>query len=72
MGPFEMVVAIVAITVIGGIAREFMKKSQVNNTDIKDILDRLERLEALDDRVQTLEKIVTDKKEDLKQKIDSL
>jgi len=72
MGPFEMVVAIVFITMVGGVAREYMKRKEVRTDELDDIQERLSRLESLVDRVQALETIVTDGKEDLKRKIDSL
>ncbi len=72
MGPFEMVVFIVAITVIGGITREYLKRQEVKGGDLDAINERLEQMEKLEERVQVLESIVTNPKEDLKRKIDEL
>ena len=73
MGPFEMVVAIVAIVMFAGIIREFAKRRHDGESDsIQQLSDRVAKLESLEARVQTLETIVTDKKEDLKRKIDAL
>ncbi|PCK07892.1 MAG: hypothetical protein COA42_11915 [Alteromonadaceae bacterium] len=72
MGPFEMVVSIVAIGVLGGIVKVFLSKSEVKNTEIQALSKRLDKLEALEERIQTLETIVTDGKADLRREIDSL
>lgn len=73
MGPFEMVVALVAIGVGGSVIRDIIKRTQhTGKADIKEIHERLSRLEDLEERICVLEKVVTDPKEKLKEEINSL
>jgi len=67
---FIFVLLIVLIATVGNIIREVLRnkrKIEANNSQWKD-----ERIEALEERVATLERILTDDKERLKREIDSL
>ncbi len=73
MGVFEMVVLVVAIGVFGGVTREALKNKQSASTSqLNEINSRLSKLENLEQRIQTLEAIVTNEKETLKREIDAL
>ncbi len=78
MGPFEMIVAIVFIGVVGGIVRTAMKNRKAGSHDIDDYLaktglsEKLSRVEQLERRVEVLEKIVTDKSSVLAEEIERL
>ncbi len=70
MHVFEMVVWVVGISVAGGTVMEYFKSKSRGLP--KGLAQRLERLEALEDRVATLEKILTEPKSQLKREIDEL
>lgn len=67
-----MVVIIVAIYFIYKVISDLSKHKSVHKADIAEMDDRLKRIEDLEERIQVLEKIVTEKNYDLKDKIDSL
>ncbi|GGX49967.1 hypothetical protein [Saccharospirillum salsuginis] len=70
MDVFKFVIIIVLIGTVGGIVKEVLRnkrKSELKSNQWKD-----ERIEALEERVATLERILTDDKERLKREIDSL
>lgn len=71
MDVFVFVLCIVAITTLGGLIREKLKndRKQVSNQNESQIDARFAEMEA---RIQTLERIVTDQKTLLKDKIDAL
>ncbi len=74
MGVFEMVFAIVLVTVVAGVINNWVKSR--NNVD-RDELDselatRLGQIEKLEKRMQVLERIVTDRQYDLKKELHDL
>lgn len=69
---FEMVVIIVAIYYIYKIITDLSKHKSEHKAAITELDARLNKIEDLEERIQVLEKIVTDKNYDLKDKIDSL
>ena len=77
MDVFEMVVLIVLIGTIGSMYK-YHARSRHRLTDLEEQLrnlgvsDQLARIDALEERVKTLERIVTDSKEDLKRQFDYL
>ncbi len=63
MNPFEMVVAIVFLGVVGGIISSFFKSREAKtNGDAanRDAEELRELIVSLEDRIQVLERIVTD------------
>jgi cell division protein FtsB len=71
MDVFVFVLAIIAITTVGGIYREKMKNEakaakHQNNGELD------ARFADMEERIQTLERIVTDQKTQLKDKIEAL
>jgi hypothetical protein len=69
MNMFSAIVAIVAIGAIATIARSWIESRKHSNLDQQ----RLNDLESeLRERIETLERIVTDQREQLKQQIDEL
>jgi nitrogen fixation-related uncharacterized protein len=77
MNPFEMVVIIVLIVTLGGVLKHWAGtrhrfhdlEGQLKRTGVA---DQLKRIDALEERVRTLERIVTDESEKLRRQIDSL
>lgn len=69
MDVFTMIVAIVAITA-GGKAIKDMAKLRQGSQDQRS--EFAERVDLLEERVRTLEQIITDKRSRLKDEIDSL
>jgi len=71
MDVFVFVLAIIFITTIGGLAREYMKNKTKQARSVP-TEDNARRFTQLEERVQTLERIVTDQKSQLSEKINSL
>jgi hypothetical protein len=71
MDVFVFVTAIVGIGTFGGIIREVIKNDakKHKNQNSEEVNARFEEMEQ---RIQTLERIVTDQKSQLKEKINSL
>ena len=72
MQVFEMVVIVVALYYIYKVITDLAKHKSEHNAAISGLDERLNKVEDLEQRIQVLEKIVTDKNYDLKDKIDSL
>ncbi len=71
--PFYMVVWIVAIVMIASVIEKYLKlkaKSNDNNASLNE--ETAARIEELEERVQVLERIVTENKFDLKKQINDL
>jgi hypothetical protein len=70
MNVFEMVLGIVIIVSIAKVLLSFgRRKPSVQDREIE---QRLARVEHLEERVRVLEKIVTDRRYDLKRELDDL
>lgn len=73
MNPFEMVVLIVLLSLVAGVANNYIKSRSEDGGKASDELNqKLAKLDALDERVRTLEKIVTDRNFELKEKFRNL
>ncbi|WP_196159080.1 hypothetical protein [Reinekea sp. G2M2-21] len=71
MDVFVFVIAIVGIATFGSIVREIIKQSEKKSAQQMNA-DVDQRFQAMEDRIRTLERIVTDQKSQLRDKIDSL
>jgi len=69
---FELVLGIVVITTFAGMLNNYMKLKTKSNETLTSMDDRLQKLEDLEERIKTLETIITDQNYDLDQKIKSL
>jgi hypothetical protein len=77
MNPFEMVVVIVVVVTFSGLVKHWLNarhrfadlEEQLSRTGVA---DQLKRIDQLEERVRTLERIVTDRTERLRKEIDSL
>ncbi len=79
MHVFEMVVLIVAISVVGGIIMKYIerKPTDISKDSLNDMMQGMdtvymEKFRALEQRVQVLERIATDKGVTLASEIDNL
>ena len=74
MDVFEMVVAIVALSCCAGVLNNWLKtRNKVDRKEFDRELDtRLGQLHKLEQRMQVLERIVTDRKYDLKKELHDL
>lgn len=70
MDVFVFVLAIVFIGTVGGLLKEALK--QKNKASSKTERDHETRINTLEERVATLERIVTDEKYHLRREIDTL
>lgn len=72
MGVFEMVVVIVVVSCIAGVTNRYLKMKHAQTGQIMPDEETNDRLSELEDRIQVLEKIVTDNRYNLEQEIDRL
>lgn len=72
MDVFEFVLAVVCVALGAGIINNFIKVKAHRERSDESGADYRVDLQALEDRVQVLEKIVTDRNYDLKQKFRDL
>jgi len=73
MNTFEMVVLIVLISVVAGVVNNYIKsRVDAGSVESGELAERLAKLDLLEDRVKTLEKIVTDRDFELKEKFRNL
>jgi len=72
MNRYEMVMFIIFIVFAAGVLKHYISLRHRTPEIDEDTRDRLGRLDALEERVQVLEKIVTDRNYDLKQQFRDL
>lgn len=77
IGVFEMVVLLALIVTVGEVLKNKNKtrdKMETLEKRLKElgVADQLKRIDVLEERVRTLERIVTDRKRRLSDEIDSL
>ncbi len=73
MNTFEMVVLIVLISVVAGVVNNYIKtRIDAGGAVRGELAERLAKLDLLEDRVKTLEKIVTNRDFELKEKFRNL
>jgi hypothetical protein len=73
MNTFEMVVLIVLISVVAGVVNNYIKnRGGVGSQGSDEVEARLAQLDSLEERVRTLEKIVTDRNFELREKFRDL
>ena len=72
MNVFHMVIWIVAIVAIASVLEKYLKvrAKEKSNNEVSD--DTLRKMEALEERIQVLERIVTENKFDLRKEINDL
>lgn len=69
---YQMITLIVVTALVIGLLKEWIKSKQVSPVDLTPLEARLDKLESLQQRVEILEAIVTDKGYDLKSEINNL
>ena len=73
MNTFEMVVLIVLISVVAGVVNNYIKnRGGMPDQSADEFEARLAQLHSLEERVRTLEKIVTDRNFELREKFRDL
>lgn len=72
MNVFQFIVAIVAIGVIGEIIKKWLALREKREKRAANAPEIEARFDAMEERIQTLERIVTDHKSQLKSEIDAL
>ena len=72
MGVTEMVVVIVIVSCIAGVTNRYLKMKHTQTERHAPDEETVDRLSELENRIQVLEKIVTDNKYNLEQEIDQL
>ena len=74
MSVFEMVFAIVLVSVVAGVVNNWLKsRNSVDRRELDgELATRLAQIEKLEKRMQVLERIVTDRQYDLKKELHDL
>ena len=72
MNVFQMVTVVVAMLVLGAVAILHQVKGFRSKQEIESSAKLREEIKRLEERVQTLERIATDKKSNLREEIESL
>lgn len=72
MNVFQFVVAIVAIGVFGEVIKKWLSLREKREKRAENAPEVTARFDAMEERIQTLERIVTDQKSHLKAEIDAL
>ncbi len=72
MNPFEMVVIIVALGILGGVVNHFFDNRGDMEASSKEHKRMQARIDEMEDRIRILERIVTDEKYDLKRQFHNL
>ena len=72
MSSYVFVLMIVAIGCATAVANQFLRSRDLQREKGQDVNETLAQLEALEERIQVLERIVTEKRFDLKREIDKL
>ena len=72
MNVFHMVIWIVAIVAMASVLEKYLKvrAKEKSNNEVSD--ETLQKMEALEERIQVLERIVTENKFDLRKEINDL
>lgn len=71
-GSFGFVLCLIAIVMCAGIIKTYMKQQRPEPRSDDELVETLEKVDALEERIQVLERIVTESRHDLKREIDSL
>jgi len=69
---FTFVIIIVIVVSLSELAKTYLKQRETKTETDEDLNETLSKIEALEDRIQVLERIVTEKRYDLKKEIDNL
>ena len=69
---FEMIVIIVVVYYVYKLVTDLAKHKSQNKEAMTELDSRVTKIEELEERIEVLEKIVTDKNYDLKDQIDKL
>ena len=69
---FEMIVIIVVVYYVYKLVTDLAKHKSQNKEAMSELDSRVTKIEELEQRIEVLEKIVTDKNYDLKDQIDKL
>lgn len=74
MGTMEMIVAVVAVSCLAGVLNNWLKtRNKVDRDEIDRLMGaRRDQVQKLEERMQVLEKIVTDRQYDLKKEFHDL
>lgn len=71
--PFTMVFLIVLVVIVSDVIKMYLKRGGGKKDVLDDeVQESLSRIDALEERIQVLERIVTEKRYDLRQQIDGL
>ena len=71
-GSLVFVLCLVAIVMCAGIVRTMIKQKQQVPENNEELEETLAKMEVLEERIQVLERIITENRFDLKKEIDSL
>lgn len=71
-GTFVFVLCIIAIVMFGNIIQTMLKQKKQAPETNEELAETLAKIDVLEERIQVLERIITENRFDLKREIDSL
>jgi membrane protein implicated in regulation of membrane protease activity len=71
-GSLVFVLLLVSVVMCASVAREYVKHRRKEPESNEELEDTLGKIDALEERIQVLERIITENRFDLKSEIDSL
>ena len=71
-GTFVFVLSIIAIVMAANVMREWIKQKTKAPENVAELEATLAKIDTLEERIQVLERIITENRFDLKNEIDSL
>ncbi|HEX7061482.1 MAG TPA: hypothetical protein VF200_05895 [Woeseiaceae bacterium] len=72
MNVFTFVFLIVTVSLCAGVIKTWLEQRKGRDQTAEEIEQTLARIDGLEERIEVLERIITDKRVDLRQRIDEL
>lgn len=72
MNVFTFIFLVVTVSLLAGLVQTYLKQRHIKNDSADDIDQTLAKIDLLEERIQVLERIITESRFDLKSQIDRL
>jgi hypothetical protein len=72
MNVFTFIFLVVTVSLLAGLLQTYLKQRHVKSDSADDIEQTLSKIDLLEERIQVLERIITESRFDLKSQIDRL
>lgn len=72
MNVFTFIFLVVTMSLLAGVVQTYLKQRSVKSESADDVEQTLAKIDVLEERIQVLERIITESRFDLKRQIDGL